>query len=80
MAFYRFVLRGEGVEKDPESTTAFLCPPLECAGFSNQVYVQFVLRSQTLFFVFMPGERNEKNPKPPNRDKQQPTTTQISMA
>jgi hypothetical protein len=46
MAFCRVVLRGEGVEKDPESTTAFLRPPSECAGCSNQVCVQFGPRSQ----------------------------------
>jgi hypothetical protein len=39
MAFYRVVLRGEGVENDPKehNRLSFLCPTIEC--------VQFVLQN-----------------------------------
>jgi hypothetical protein len=46
MASCRVVLRGEGVEKDPESTT-----PSWRAGFSNQVCAQFAPRMKSDHFM-----------------------------
>ncbi len=54
--FSIFVKRAKKTRERPWSTTAIPCPRLECAEFSNQVDVHFVLQSPCLYKQFIPRD------------------------
>jgi hypothetical protein len=51
--FLIFVKRAKKTREPPWSKTPIPCPPLECAEFSNQVHVHFVLQSRSSYKQFI---------------------------